>query len=74
MRDVPVRARTAADAQRWAEWLVTNGITTYATASAYRARWEHAVARFPEHRVATLSQRDLAARFCARSGPNPPRD
>lgn len=73
VRDVPVRARAEGDAQRWAEWLVTNGVATYATASAYRARWEAAAARFPEHRVAAVPQRDLAARLRARSGPNPPR-
>ncbi len=73
VRDVPVRARAARDAQAWAEWLVTSGVTTYAPTSKYRALWDAAVARFPEHRVAAAPQRELAARFRAPSGPNPPR-
>lgn len=73
VRDVPVRPRTANDAQAWAEWLATSGVTAYATRQSYRALWERIAARFPEHRVTAMPQRELASRFRARSGPNPPR-
>lgn len=73
VRGVPVRARTQRDAQSWAEWLVTNGISTYAPAARYREAWEASRARFAEHRIADVPQRDLAARFRPRAGVNPPR-
>lgn len=73
VRGVPVRARTERDAQRWAEWIVTNGITTYAPSSRYRDLWETTRARFPEHFILDVPQRDLAARFRAKAGVNPPR-
>lgn len=73
VRGVPVRARAADDAQAWAEWLVTNGVTTYLPASRYREAWAASRARFPGHAVAEVPQRELAARLRPGAEVNPPR-
>ena len=73
VRGVPVRARATRDAQAWAEWLVTSGVTTYAPAPRYREAWAASRARFPGHAVAEVPQRELAARLRPKAGVNPPR-
>jgi hypothetical protein len=60
--DVRIVPRSADDARAWAEWLVWDGITSYATPDRLTEIAREVATRFPDHRPPVPSPADLLRR------------
>ena len=63
VHDVPIEPATEDDAQKWADWLLGQGITDYLWPDAFASRSREVAARFPHHRVRMSTAAQLAARL-----------
>lgn len=71
IQDVPIYARTATDAEQWAQWRLRVRLLDYATSERFGTWSKEATAPFASYRISVPSRTDLAMSEWASRGDRP---